>query len=458
MNLSSMLKARAAAAKPIRVGQIGAGKFGTMFLSQVRLTAGMHLVGLADLAPQRAKDRLREVGWPSAQLTARDVGDAIKTGKTFISDDALAVIAHPEVEVVIEATGDPATGIRLCQAAIQHGKHIVMVNVEADALAGPLLARWAREAGVVYSLAWGDQPALICEHVDWARTCGFEVIAAGKGTRYHPSYHQSTPETVWSILDQYLKITDRSHINPKMFNSFVDGTKSGIEMTAVSNATGLRPQSNGLGFPPSSRFDLAEVCKPKGEGGTLETKGVTEVVSSVDRQAKDVPHHLAMGTYVVIASESPYAKQCFTEYHLLPDRSGKYAALYRPTHMIGLELGVSVASVALRQEPTGAPVAFNSDVVATAKRALKKGEILDGEGGFCVWGKQTPAAASLQHGYLPLGLAHDVTLTRDIAEGEALKWSDVLCDREAPAVRVRREMEALFGGANANQGADQRRQ
>ena len=115
-----------------------------------------------------------------------------------------------------------------------------MVNVEADALAGPLLARQAREAGVVYSLAWGDQPALICEHVDWARTCGFKVVAAGKGTRYHPSYHQSTPDTVWDILDQYLQIKDRSHINPKMFNSFVDGTKSGIEMTAVCNATGLR--------------------------------------------------------------------------------------------------------------------------------------------------------------------------------------------------------------------------
>jgi predicted homoserine dehydrogenase-like protein len=243
-----------------------------------------------------------------------------------------------------------------------------------------------------------------------------------------------------------------------MFNSFVDGTKSGIEMTAVANATGLRAQSNGLGFPPSSRFELAEVCKPKGEGGTLEMTGVTEVVSSVDRQAKDVPHHLAMGTYVVIASESPYAKQCFTEYHLLPDRSGKYAALYRPTHMIGLELGVSVASVALRKEPTGAPVAFNSDVVATAKRALKQGEILDGEGGFCVWGKQTPAADSLRHGYLPLGLAHEVKLRRDIAEGQSLKWSDVLYDAEAPAARVRREMEALFGGAGSDQGADQRRQ
>jgi predicted homoserine dehydrogenase-like protein len=457
VNLASLLKARAADAKPIRVGQIGAGKFGTMFLSQVRLTTGMHLTGLADLAPQRAKDRLMEVGWPASQFDVAGLNDAIKTGKTFVTDDALAVIAHPQIEVVIEATGDPATGIRLCQAAIRHGKHIVMVNVEADALAGPLLARRAREAGLVYSLAWGDQPALICEHVDWARTCGFEVIAAGKGTRYHPSYHQSTPDSVWSILDAYLKITDRSHINPKMFNSFIDGTKSGIEMTAVCNATGLRPQANGLGFPPSSRFDLAEVCKPRSDGGSLEKKGVTEVVSSVDRQGRDVPHHLAMGTFVVVASESPYAKQCFQEYHLLPDRSGNYAALYRPTHMIGLELGVSVASVALRREPTGAPVDFHSDVVATAKRALKEGEMLDGEGGFCVWGKQTPAEVSLRQGYLPLGLANDVKLTRNIAEGEPLTWSDVVLDATAPAVQVRREMETLFARP-AGPGGPQRRQ
>ena len=443
-----MLKARAAEAKPIRIGQIGAGKFGTMFLSQVRLTAGMHLAGLADLAPQRAKQRLVGVGWPASQIAATDISDAIQSGKTFVTDDALAVITHPQVEVVIEATGDPATGIRLCQAAIEHGKHIVMVNVEADALAGPLLARQAHQAGVVYSLAWGDQPALICEHVDWARACGFEVIAAGKGTRYHPSYHQSTPDTVWEILDQYLKITDRSHINPKMFNSFIDGTKSGIEMTAVANATGLVPQSNGLGFPPASRFELADVCKPIADGGTLEKKGVTEVVSSVDRQAREVPHHLAMGTYVVIASESPYAKQCFSEYHLLPDKSGSYAALYRPTHMIGLELGISVASAVLRKEPTGAPVGFYSDVVATAKRALKTGETLDGEGGFSVWGKQAPASVSLREGYLPLGLANDVKLTRDIAEGQPLTWSDVSIDATAAAVKVRRQMEALFGRPN----------
>jgi predicted homoserine dehydrogenase-like protein len=219
MNLSTMLRERAAAGKPIRIGQVGAGKFGTMFLSQVRLTPGMHLVGLADLMPARAKERLTGVGWPAEQIAAASVGDALKSGKTFVTDNAMAIVEHPEIDVVIEATGDPANGIRFCLAAIQHGKHIVMVNVEADSLAGPLLARRAKEAGVVYSLAWGDQPALICEQVDWARACGFSVVSAGKGTRYHPTYHQSTPDTVWDILTQYLPIKDRSHINPKMFNS-----------------------------------------------------------------------------------------------------------------------------------------------------------------------------------------------------------------------------------------------
>jgi predicted homoserine dehydrogenase-like protein len=450
MSLSSMLKERAAAGKPIRIGQVGAGKFGTMFLSQVRLTPGMHLAGLADLMPARARERLTGVGWPKEQIDAGSLGDALKTGKTFITEDARALIESPGIDVVIEATGDPATGIRLARAAIANGKHIVMVNVEADALAGPLLARRAREAGVIYSLAWGDQPALICEQVDWARTCGFNVVAAGKGTRYHPTYHQSTPDTVWDILMQYLPIQDRSHINPKMFNSFLDGTKSGIEMTAVCNATGLVPQSGGLGFPPATRFELAEVLKPRAEGGTLEKKGVTEVVSSVYRNGKDVPHHLAMGTYVVVESDSPYAAQCFVEYNCLQDKSGRYAALYRPTHMIGLELGISVASVALRGEPTGAPVCFNSDVVATAKRPLKKGEVLDGEGGFTVWGRQVPADVSLAEGYLPLGLASDVTLTSDIAEGQPLRWTDVAIDANADAVRVRREMEATYGATSAH--------
>lgn len=449
MNLFAKLSEREAAGRPIRVGLIGAGKFGTMFLTQVRRTPGMHLVGLADLDVARAKSQLASAGWDAAQYAAGSLGDALKQRTTSVTDDADAIVACPEIEVIVEATGDPKTGIRFALKAIEHGKHIVMVNVEADALAGPLLARKARAAGVVYSLAWGDQPALICEQVDWARASGFKVISAGKGTRYHPTYHRSNPDTVWEILDKYLKIDDRNSINPKMFNSFIDGTKSGIEMTAVCNATGLVPQSGGLSFPPSSRFELADVCKPKSEGGALEKTGVTEVVSSVDRDERDVPHHIAMGTFVVFEGESDYARQCFREYHLMPDKSGRYAALYRPTHMIGLELGISVASVALRGEPTGAPTGFHSDVVATAKRDLKAGETLDGEGGFCVWGKQAPAQASLDAGYLPLGLAHHVRLKREIAEGTALRWSDVDYDASDLAVRIRREMEAAFGRRNA---------
>jgi predicted homoserine dehydrogenase-like protein len=450
VNLHAKLLEREAAGRPVTVGLIGAGKFGTMFLAQARLTRGLRVVAVADLDVARARRQLGAAGWPADAFSAATLADALATGRTRATDDAQAVIACSEVEVIVEATGVPPAGIRHALGAIAHGKHIVMVNVEADAVAGPLLARKAKSAGVVYSLAWGDQPALICEHVDWARACGFKVIAAGKGTRYEPHYHRSTPDTVWDILDKYLKIEDRKSINPKMFNSFIDGTKSGIEMTAVCNATGLVPQSAGLGFPPATRFELADVCKPKAAGGALEQEGVTEVVSSVYRDGRDVPHHLALGTYVVFEGESDYARRCFSEYAMLPDKSGRYAALYRPIHMIGLELGVSVASAALRAEPTGAPTGFRSDVAATAKRALRKGEVLDGEGGFCVWGKQVPAERSLAAGFLPLGLAHEVRLTCDIAEGECLTWNDVAYDENDPAVKVRREMEAAFGRPNVS--------
>jgi predicted homoserine dehydrogenase-like protein len=447
VNLHTLLLEREAAGRPVTVGVIGAGKFGTMFLSQARLTRGLHVVAVADLNVARARDQLKTGSWPPESFAASSLDGALKRG-THVTDDADALIAHPGIEVVVEATGVPQAGIRHALAAVANGKHIVMVNVEADALAGPLLARKAKEAGVVYSLAWGDQPALICEHVDWARACGFKVIAAGKGTRYEPHYHRSNPDNVWDILDKYLKITDRNSINPKMFNSFVDGTKSGIEMTAVCNATGLLPQSEGLGFPPATRFELAEICKPKSAGGTLEKEGVTEVTSSVYRDGRDVPHNLALGTYVVFEGETEYARRCFGEYAMLQDKSGRYAALYRPIHMIGLELGISVASAALRKEPTGVPTGFRSDVVATAKRDLRQSEMLDGEGGFCVWGKQTPADRSLDEGLLPLGLAHNVKLKRDIAEGAAVRWDDVEYDPNDVAVKVRREMEAAFGRRN----------
>ena len=324
MNLSSMLREREAAGRPVTVGLIGAGKFGTMFLAQARLTPGMHVVGVADLDVARATRQLTSAGWDAQAIAAASLGDALKTRRTHVTPDADALIALPEIEVIVEATGIPGAGIRHALAR-DRARQAHRDGQRRGRCAGGPAARPQGEGAPasVYSLAWGDQPALICEQVDWARTCGFKVIAAGKGTRYEPHYHRSTPDTLWDILDKYLKIEDRGSINPKMFNSFVDGTKSGIEMTAVCNATGLVPQSGGLGFPPATRFELADVCKPKAAGGTLEKEGVTEVVSSVDRDGRDVPHHLALGTYVVFEGESEYARRCFNEYAMLPDASGR---------------------------------------------------------------------------------------------------------------------------------------
>ena len=448
MNLHALLLEREAAGRPVTVGLIGAGKFGTMFLSQVRRTRGMHLVGIADLSAERARKALASCGWDEQQYQAPSLGDAFKSGRTHITQDSAELIAFPDIEVIVEATGDPKAGIAHALKIIRHGKHVVMVNVEADVVAGPLLASKARAAGVIYSLAWGDQPALICEHVDWARACGFEVVSAGKGTRYHPTFHQSTPDTVWENFGLSPEKAARGGMNPKMFNSFIDGTKSGIEMTAVCNATGLMPQPDGLSFPPSSVYDLAKVCKPKASGGALAITGTTEVVSSLNRDMSGVPNHLQMGTYVVVKAGHDYVRHCAEEYNMLPDENFEHIAMYRPTHMIGLELGISVASAALRKEATGSATGFRSDVIATAKKSMKAGEMLDGEGGFCVWGKQTPADRSLDEGLLPLGLAHNVKLMRDVALGEALKWADVDYDPNDSAVKVRREMEAAFGRRN----------
>ena len=448
MNLHRLLLRRADAANPVRVLLIGAGKFGSMYLAQARVTPGIHIAAIADLSPARAAESLRRTGWADEQFTAGSLQEAISQGSTFLTDDAAAMIVADGIEVVIDATGSPAAGIRHALACAEHGKHIVMVNVEADALAGPLLARRCEAAGVVYSLAYGDQPALICEMVDWARAAGFAVTAAGKGTKYLPGYHQSTPETVWGHYGFTPEMVAAGDFNAQMFNSFLDGTKSAIEMAAVANATGLTPASDGLMFPPCGVDDLPRILRPKEHGGLLQHAGQVEVISSVERDGRPVFRDLRWGVYVTFApadaANRGYVERCFKEYGLITDPGGHYTAMYKPCHLIGLELGISVASAALRREPTGAPAAWRGDVVATAKRDLAAGEMLDGEGGYTVYGKLLPAADSLRLGGLPIGLAHKVKLMRPVARGAAVSWGDVEIDATSEAVRVRREMEAAF--------------
>ncbi len=374
------------------------------------------------------------MGWDEALIAAT----------AFTSDAAKAMSA--DVEVVIEATGNPAAGIRHARAAIAAGKHIVMVNVEADVLAGPLLAQEARKAGVVYSLAYGDQPALTAEMVDWARATGFRVVAAGKGTKYLPAYHDVTPEGVWQHYGLTAAAAQSAGMNPQMFNSFLDGTKSAIEMAAIANATGLGVPGDGLLFPPCGVDDLPHVLRPREAGGILEKAGMVEVVSSLERDGRPVFRDLRWGVYVVLEAPNDYAADCFRQYGLKTDASGRYAAMYKPYHLIGLELNISVLSAALRKEPTGQPLGFRGDVVAVAKRNLRSGEMLDGEGGYTVWGRLMPAATSLQLGALPIGLAHRVRLTRDIVHGAVVRWSDVAIEPNDETVKVRKAMEAAFSG------------
>jgi predicted homoserine dehydrogenase-like protein len=319
-----------------------------------------------------------------------------------------------------------------------------MVTVEADAFCGPMLARKAAEAGVVYSLAYGDQPALICDLVDWARAAGFPVVAAGRGHKWLPHVAQSTPETVWGHYGLTPEQAQRGGLNPKMFNSFLDGSKPSIECTAVSNATGLAVPSDGLLYPPASVEDIPFVTRPRSEGGVLERKGMVEVISSLEPDGRTIPYDIRMGVWVTVEGETDYVRHCFEEYNAHTDPSGRYFTLYKRWHLIGLEVGQSVASVALRGEPTGVATAWNADVVATAKRALQPGEVLDGEGGYTVWGKLLPAPKSAAIGGLPLGLAHGVTLRRPLAPGQCVTWGDVEIDTTTRAYRLRREMERLF--------------
>jgi predicted homoserine dehydrogenase-like protein len=445
MNLHAKLKEREAQGRPLRLGVIGAGKFATMYIAQVPRTPGVHLLGIADLNPAQARANLERTGWAPGHFGAASLDAALKERRTHLGEDWRALVQHPAIDIVIEATGNPLAAVEHALEAFRHGKHVVMVTVEADAFCGPLLARKASAAGVVYSLAYGDQPALICELVDWARAAGFPVVAAGRGHKWQAHYAQSTPETVWGYYGLTPEQAKIGGLNPKMFNSFLDGSKPAIETSAVCNATGLSPAPGGLAYPAGRIDQIPNLMRPRAEGGVLHHKGQVEVVSSLQPDGTAVDYDIRFGVWVAFEGESEYIRRCFAEYGVKTDDSGRYACLYKRWHLIGLEAGISVACVGLRGEPTGCATGFRADAVATAKRALSAGELLDGEGGYTVVGRLMPAADSLAQGCLPLGLAHGWKLLKPLAAGQPVRWSDVAVDESVAAVRLRREMESEFG-------------
>ncbi|MGV1945575.1 MULTISPECIES: NAD(P)H-dependent oxidoreductase [unclassified Agrobacterium] len=444
MNLYSLLSQRAAGGKPVRVGLIGAGKFGSMVLAQAQRIAGFHMVAVADLNVGKARESFDRVGWPKERYDATSCADALKSGKTYVTDDVNELFACGEIECVIEATGHPLAGARHALGAIDHNKHVVMVNVEADVMVGPILAEKARAKGLIYSMAYGDQPALICELVDWARATGFEVVSAGKGMNFEPRYRYSTPDTVWSYFGWTDEEVAKGDFNPKMYNSFTDGTKAAIEMAAVANGTGLDCPDDGLAFPPAGLHDLARVFRPAADGGRMSRSGLVDIAASQEPDGREVFNNIRYGVFVTFKAHNEYARACFKQYGLLTDPSGWYASMWRPFHIIGLETSISVLSAVLRNEATGCSKEFRGDAVATAKKDMQPGEMLDGEGGYAVWANAIPATRSLDIKALPIGLAHNVKLKRAIRKDQIVSFDDVELVSDLEVVKLRQDMENQF--------------
>ena len=447
MSLYHSLQQREATNRPIRIGVIGAGTFGSMFLAQARLTPGMRIVGIAELDLAKATQACLEAGWPREAIgyenSSGAINDSANKGKIILTDNAEQLI-KADLDVIVEVTGVAEAGTYHALTAIEGGKHVVMVNVEADALLGRALHQKAREKGLVYSMAYGDQPAIIAELIDWARTIGVEVVCAGKGTLYQPEYHYSTPETVWDYFDLSKEQLSSGRYNAQMYNSFLDGTKSAIEMCTLANASGLAPQKIGLQFPPVGIQNLANILKPMADGGILEHSGTVEVVASEQRDGSPISDNLRWGVYVVFRVMTDQMRRFLSICDFIRDASGEYAAVFRPYHLIGLELGISVAKAALRSEETGSARFFLADVASVAKRDLKKGDILDGEGGYTVYGRLVRADESVTGSYLPVGLSRGAKLLRPVSKDSILTYQDVGLDRSALSYRIRQTLEDDF--------------
>ena len=399
---------------PIKVGFIGCGKFVSMFLSQYSNLSKIEIDSIVDLNIDQAKKNCLKSGISEKEVNKINFSNSLDE------------ILNRNIEIFIEATGNPIVGTVHAIKILREKKHLILVNVEADITCGKYLSDLAKENGVVCSMAYGDQPSLILEQIEWARLNGFEVICAGKGTKYHPSFEYSTPDTVWGYYGLTKeRAENESGMNPKMFNSFLCGDKSAIEMCAVSNAANLKCPTNGLTFPPVGVYDIAKKLIPKQEGGLIDFEGQVEVISSIDLNKKDIPNDLRWGVYIVIKAQNEYVKNCFRDYGMVTDSSGNYSAIWRPYHYIGLELAQSIYSIALDNRATGYTKKYNADVASVAKKDLKVGEKLDGEGGYCARGKLITSQNSKNEKVLPLGLTDNAILKKNISKDEIIKIGDV---------------------------------
>ena len=447
--ISQLLAQREAESNPIRVGIVGTGKFGAGLVAQISQMKGMVTAAIADINARNARYAYTSSGADSQEIRTAETGDeledAVGAGKPVIVEDGMALTDCESIDVIVEATGLPEVGARHAFRALSNGKHVVMVNVEADVTVGPFLRRTADAAGAVYTMVDGDQPAVTWNIIEWARSLGLEIVAAGRGTVYYADDFEGTPETAAARFGFTEEHIERRTINLKMFNSFRDGTKAQVEMTALANAAGLEPDVRGMHEPSVNLEDIPVRFSLQEEGGLLSRHGVVELANSVGEDGVSMlPNPLKMGVFAVVRSEHPFTREdlAYNGCHVGGD--GRNFLLYRPYHLVAVPAPLSIARAVLLNTSNGscAPTA-TAECITVAKRALRAGEELDGGGGYTVVGQCEKAPAARQQGLLPLGLADGAILKRGIAKGEAIGYEDVSLNEGSFVLKMRRLQDAL---------------
>jgi len=416
----------------INIAFIGCGKFISMFLAQYNQLKKINIDTIIDLDLDRAKSNCLKSGLNKETVEKINFVNSL--------DSAL----DRNIDIFIEATGNPLIGTQHACKVIKNKKNIIMVNVEADVLCGKYLSDLAIQNNVIYSMAYGDQPSLILEQIEWARLNGFHVTCAGKGTKYHPTFEYSTPDTVWENYGMTSEEAKSAGMNPKMFNSFTCGDKSSMEMAAVANASNLKCPKSGLTYPSIGVYDIANNLIPKSEGGLNDYDAQVQVISSIDNDKKDIPNDLRWGVYIVLKAQNENIMNYFKEYGMVTDKSGRYSALWRPYHYIGLELAQSIYSIALDKKATGQTKYYNADVISVAKKDLKMGDILDGEGGFAARGRLFSSQESINNHYLPLGLTDGAILKKEINKDQYIKFDDVEINWQEEVLTARNYQNKLI--------------
>lgn len=460
--LKHRLQERDQAGNPIRVGLVGAGKFGVGLSVQLAGMKGIALAAVADMELERARHAYTAVGWESLDLAtasdANQVSNRVGRGLPCVTEDPQAVICCEDIDIIVEATGSPGAGAMHAAAAIAQGKHVVMVNVEADVTVGAILRYQADQAGVVYTLVDGDQPGATMNLVNWAKLMGFHIVAAGRGTIMRSDDRAGTPDTVqqrYGFTDEQM---DRRTINTRMYNSFRDGTKAQIEMTALANMTGLVPDVRGMHEPTVALEEMPSLFSLASEGGILQREGVVELANSVASDGQSVePNTLRMGIFAVIQTDHPYTQEDLLDYMGCVGRNGRNFLLYRPYHLVAVTAPLSILRAVLLHEPTGQPCLVPSaEVVTVAKTDLEPGTELDGGGGYTVVGLSDTAQRATAERLVPLGLCQGTRLKVAAAAGTAISWDMVNAGKMTNLLALRRTQDQMVqrdtGTPVCNQG------